>query len=171
MTGSCRVPHRREPVTMPSNSKSSGSGSRRSSLTSDEEPRREARAERRQEGRQTRSERTHEAPGASGNGRARGGAGSERARQARGTRDARSGPGMQGRNPSDEPDVFLDVPKVHVGDIYFDVEHLDAPCPCRPADPASSPEVAMSGSTSWRMTLKLYAATIGTGSGRASRPW
>lgn len=49
-----------------------------------------------------------------------------RARQAPGTRDARSGPGMQGRSPSDEPDVFLDVPKVHVGEIYLDVERLDA---------------------------------------------
>src|SRR6185437_10048737 len=48
----------------------------------------------------------------------------ERSRQ--GTQDARSGPGTQGRPPSDRPDVFLHVPDLHVGEIYLDVENLDA---------------------------------------------
>ena len=107
--------------------KSTDSGSKRGTLMSSSgETRRQADAEEAAEDRQTKAEETHESPGASHNGRSRGSGRSERARQERGTQDARSGPGMQGRNPSDEPDVFVDVPKVHVGEIYFDVEHLDA---------------------------------------------
>lgn len=79
---------------MPSSRRAPGSGSSRaSSLTSDEEPPEEARAERRQQSRQTRSKRTREAPGASGNGRAGGAADSPHARQERGTQVARLRPG------------------------------------------------------------------------------
>jgi hypothetical protein len=49
-----------------------------------------------------------------------------RARSEQGARDARRGPGTQGRAPSDKPDVFLHVPDLHVGEIYLDVEELDA---------------------------------------------
>ena len=64
-------------------------------------------------------------------GRASGPASSEdrcnaRVRSEQGTRAAREGPGTQGRAPSDKPDVFLHVPDVHVGEIYLDVEDLDA---------------------------------------------
>ncbi|MGN6792850.1 MAG: hypothetical protein ACTHJW_10755 [Streptosporangiaceae bacterium] len=52
--------------------------------------------------------------------------GSLRVRSEQGTRAAREGPGKQGRAPSDRPDVFLHVPDVHVGEIYLDVEDLDA---------------------------------------------
>ncbi len=38
----------------------------------------------------------------------------------------RPGPGNGPRPPSDKPDVFLDVPELHVGEIYLDVEDLDA---------------------------------------------
>src|SRR5437763_1545343 len=111
---------------MPSR-KSRGSGAKSGTLlSSNGEPRREVDAERAEEDPQTKAEETRESPDASHNGGSRGSGRSERARQERGTQDARSGPGMQGRNPSDEPDVFVDVPKVHVGEIYFDVEHLDA---------------------------------------------
>src|SRR5215207_8042353 len=34
--------------------------------------------------------------------------------------------GLRGRQPSPEPDVFMDVPKVQVEEIYLDVEGLDA---------------------------------------------
>ena len=51
---------------------------------------------------------------------------SSQERSLRGTQDARSGPGTQGRAPSDKPDVFLHVPDLHVGEIYLDVEDLDA---------------------------------------------
>src|SRR5947207_3387072 len=121
-----RVPNRKEPATMPGK-KSTGSGSKRGTLMSSSgETRRQADAEQAAEDGQTKAEEAHESPGASHNGHSRGSGRSERARQERGTQDARSGSGMQGRNPSDEPDVFVDVPKVHVGEIYFDVEHLDA---------------------------------------------
>ena len=33
---------------------------------------------------------------------------------------------LRGRSPSHEPDVFVDVPKAHVEEIYLDVEGLDA---------------------------------------------
>ena len=33
---------------------------------------------------------------------------------------------LRGRQPSPEPDVFMDVPKVQVEEIYMDVEGLDA---------------------------------------------
>jgi hypothetical protein len=49
-----------------------------------------------------------------------------RVRSQQGTRAAREGPGRQGGPPSDKPDVFLHVPDVHVGEIYLDVEDLDA---------------------------------------------
>lgn len=49
-----------------------------------------------------------------------------RVRSEQGTRAAREGPGTQGRAPSDKPDVFLHVPDVHVGEIYLNVEDLDA---------------------------------------------
>jgi hypothetical protein len=123
---------------MSASRKSPGSGSsKKGALTSNEEPRREAgsvrgregaqtRAERTQEGQQTEAEREQEAPGAGSDGQSGGGADSQRARQERAAQGARSGPGMQGRGPSDEPDVFLDIPQVHVGEIYFDVEDLDA---------------------------------------------
>ena len=107
--------------------KSTGSGSKRGNLmSSNGEPRRAADAESAKEDPQTKAEETRENPNASHDGNSRRTSRSERAWQERGTQDARSGPGMQGRNPSDEPDVFLDVPKVHVGEIYFDVERLDA---------------------------------------------
>jgi hypothetical protein len=51
---------------------------------------------------------------------------SSQERSWQGTQDARSGHGTQGRAPSDKPDVFLHVPDVHVGEIYLDVEDLDA---------------------------------------------
>ncbi len=41
-------------------------------------------------------------------------------------RPAREGPASQGRTPSDKPDVYLRVPEIHVGEIYLDVEDLDA---------------------------------------------
>ena len=56
----------------------------------------------------------------------RGVADGERAGPRKDTRDVRHGPGTQGRDPSDKPDVFLHVPDVHVGEIYLDVEDLDA---------------------------------------------
>jgi len=34
--------------------------------------------------------------------------------------------GLQGRAPSPEPDVFMDVPKAKVEEVYLDVEGLDA---------------------------------------------
>ena len=37
-----------------------------------------------------------------------------------------SAPGRQSRTSTDKPDVFLHVPDVHVGEIYLDVEDLDA---------------------------------------------
>ncbi len=46
---------------------------------------------------------------------------SERARQ-----DGLSRAEAQGRSSSDRPDVFLHVPELHVGEIYLDVESLDA---------------------------------------------
>ena len=49
-----------------------------------------------------------------------------RARSEQGTRAAGEGPAKQGGAPSDKPDVFLHVPDVHVGEIYLDVEDLDA---------------------------------------------
>jgi hypothetical protein len=49
-----------------------------------------------------------------------------RVRSEQGTRAAQEGPGTQGRAPSDKPDVFLHVPDIHVGEIYLDVEDLDA---------------------------------------------
>jgi hypothetical protein len=52
--------------------------------------------------------------------------GNARVRSEQGTRAAREGPGTQGRAPSDKPDVFLHVPDVHVGEIYLNVEDLDA---------------------------------------------
>ena len=33
---------------------------------------------------------------------------------------------MQGRQPSPEPDVFMDIPKVQVEEVYLDVVGLDA---------------------------------------------
>ena len=56
----------------------------------------------------------------------RGVADGERSAPRNGTQDARHGPGTQGRAPSDKPDVFLHVPDLHVGEIYLDVEDLDA---------------------------------------------
>ena len=56
----------------------------------------------------------------------RGVADGERSAPRKGTHDARHGPGTQGRAPSDRPDVFLHVPDLHVGEIYLDVEDLDA---------------------------------------------
>ena len=53
-------------------------------------------------------------------------AGTARKPSARSTREARAGPGTQRRPPSDKPDVFLDIPDVHVGEIHLDVESLDA---------------------------------------------
>lgn len=107
--------------------KSTGSGSKSGTpMSSNAEPRREADADRANEDPQTKAEEALERPDSSYDGYSRGGARSGRTRQERGTQDARSGPGMQGRQPSDEPDVFLDVPKVHVGEIYLDVERLDA---------------------------------------------
>jgi methyl-accepting chemotaxis protein len=69
---------------------------------------------------------TRKAPARGRGGEPADGTGSQRAHNERGTEDARSGPGMQGRNPSGEPDVILDVPKVHVDEIYFDLERLEA---------------------------------------------
>src|SRR5918995_4403179 len=40
--------------------------------------------------------------------------------------DSARGAGLAGRAPSPEPDVFMDIPKVHVEEIYLDVEGLDA---------------------------------------------
>ena len=56
----------------------------------------------------------------------RGVADGERSAPRNGTHDARHRPGTQGRAPSDKPDVFLHVPDLHVGEIYLDVEDLDA---------------------------------------------
>jgi hypothetical protein len=106
--------------------KGTGSGSKSTLMSSNGEPRREADAGRTNEGPQTKAEEARESADVGHNGDSRGSARSERAWQERGTQDARSGPGMQGRQPSDEPDVFLDVPKVHVGEIYLDVERLVA---------------------------------------------
>jgi hypothetical protein len=33
---------------------------------------------------------------------------------------------LEGRPPSPEPDVFMDIPKVQVEEVYLDVEGLDA---------------------------------------------
>jgi hypothetical protein len=52
--------------------------------------------------------------------------GDARVRRQQGTRAAPEGPGAQGRGPSDKPDVFLHVSDLHVGEIYLDVEDLDA---------------------------------------------
>jgi hypothetical protein len=68
---------------------------------------------------------TRQGPGAGRGGQSRDG-GSAQARNESASQEARSGPGMQGRNPSGEPDVFLDVPKAHVDEIYFDLEDLEA---------------------------------------------
>jgi hypothetical protein len=106
---------------MPARSKNTGSKSTgKSTLVSEEKLRKEAGAARRGEGRQAKAERDHEraqsraeltqeAPGAGRGGQSPDGGGSP-----------------QGRGPDLEPDVFLDVPRVHVGEIYFDVEDLDA---------------------------------------------
>ena len=40
--------------------------------------------------------------------------------------DSARGAGLAGRAPSPEPDVFMDIPKVKVEEIYLDVEGLDA---------------------------------------------
>jgi hypothetical protein len=69
-----------------------------------------------------------------------GGSGSSRSRKSRsgsGSRatkergmskaeEAQTGGKAMGRPPSDEPDVWVDVPEVHVGELDIDVEHLDA---------------------------------------------
>jgi hypothetical protein len=69
-----------------------------------------------------------------------GGSGSSRSRKSRsgsGSRaseergmskaeEAQTGGKAMGRPPSDEPDVWVDVPEVHVGELNIDVEHLDA---------------------------------------------
>jgi hypothetical protein len=123
---------------MPARSKNTGSKRAGSStLISEKELRKEAGAGRRDEDRQAQAERGHEraqssaeltqeAPGADSDGQSPDGGGPRQARNERGTHDTDPGPGMQDRGPSEEPDVFLDVPKVHVGEIYFDVEDLEA---------------------------------------------
>src|SRR5918995_5747854 len=40
--------------------------------------------------------------------------------------DSARGAGLAGRAPSPEPDVFMDIPRVKVEEIYLDVEGLDA---------------------------------------------
>jgi hypothetical protein len=107
---------------MPARSKNPGSKStgKKGTLTSGEKLREEAGTARRHEARQTKAERegeraqtraelTQEAPGAGSDGQS-----------------PNAGDSRQGRGPSEEPDVFLDVPKVHVGEIYLDVEDLEA---------------------------------------------
>jgi hypothetical protein len=42
------------------------------------------------------------------------------------SRQRARGAALEGRQPSPEPDVFMDVPKVQVEEIYLDVEGLDA---------------------------------------------
>jgi hypothetical protein len=69
---------------------------------------------------------TREAPARGRDRRSPDGSDSPQVLNQRGTQDARSGPSLQGRNPTGEPDVFLDVPKVHVDEIYFDLERLEA---------------------------------------------
>jgi hypothetical protein len=69
---------------------------------------------------------TREAPARGRDRQSPDGSDSPQALNQSGTQDARSGPSLQGRNPTGEPDVFLDVPKVHVDEIYFDLERLEA---------------------------------------------
>src|ERR671910_934786 len=44
---------------------------------------------------------------------------------------------LRGRPPSHEPDVFVDVPKAHVDEIYLDVEAWMRTCRCGPNWPIS----------------------------------
>jgi hypothetical protein len=68
-------------------------------------------------------ERREEEGGAPPGGTQQGGDGRGDGRPSR-QRDGRDG--LRGRQPSSEPDVFMDVPKVQVEEIYLDVEGLDA---------------------------------------------
>jgi hypothetical protein len=54
------------------------------------------------------------------------GSSARRARSEQAGQDALSGAEAQDRSSSDKPDVFLDVPELHVGEIHLDVDSLDA---------------------------------------------
>jgi hypothetical protein len=58
--------------------------------------------------------------------RSNGGAGDGVSAPARRPRETGSWRAPDGASPSQEPDVFVDIPKVHVGEIYFDVDRVDA---------------------------------------------
>src|SRR5215217_8184726 len=92
---------------------------KKSQATNDRDPGQQLREESSQE-------RREEEGGAPPDGarRARDGRGDGRPSRQRGGRDG--GDGLQGRPPSPEPDVFMDVPKVQVEEVYLDVEGLDA---------------------------------------------
>src|SRR5215218_2337464 len=92
---------------------------KKSQATDDRDPGQQLREESSQE-------RREEEGGAPPDGarRARDGRGDGRPSRQRGGRDG--GDGLQGRPPSPEPDVFMDVPKVQVEEVYLDVEGLDA---------------------------------------------
>jgi hypothetical protein len=85
---------------------------RKSQDTNDQDPGQLLREESNQE-------RREEEGGAPPDGAQRGGDG--RPSQQRGRRD-----GLKGRTPSPEPDVFMDVPKAKIEEVYLDVEGLDA---------------------------------------------
>lgn len=80
-------------------------------------------------------ERREEEGGAPPDGTQQGGdgRGGGRPSRQRGGRD-----GLWGRTPSPDPDVFMDVPKVKVEEIYLDVEGLVRTCRCEPSWPTWS---------------------------------
>jgi hypothetical protein len=84
--------------------------------TNDQDPGQQLREESNQE-------RREEEGGAPPDGTQRGGdgRGDGRPSQQGGRRE-----GLHGRQPSPEPDVFMDVPKVQVEEVYLDIEGLDA---------------------------------------------
>ena len=52
--------------------------------------------------------------------------------------EAQTGGKAMGRPPSDEPDVWVDVPEIHVGELNIEVDHLDAQLALRTRSLASS---------------------------------
>jgi hypothetical protein len=60
--------------------------------------------------------------------RSSGGSGTSRSKKSGSSKaeEAQTGGKAMGRPPADEPDVWVDVPELHVGELNIDVGHLDA---------------------------------------------
>jgi hypothetical protein len=89
---------------------------KKSQGTNDQDPGQQLREESSQERREEEGGTPPDGPQRDGDGR-----GDGRSSRQRGRRD-----GLEGRPPSPEPDVFMDIPKVQVEEVYLDVEGLDA---------------------------------------------